>query len=130
METTDKIDVLAVNEAFYRAFEKRELNSMAKVWFQGVGSLCIHPGGKVLQGWQEIRNSWEVILRHTDYLEIDVEVVSTDIGERIAYIVAIEKVLQVNKSRKFQALSMATNIFEKMAQKWYLIHHHGSPIVR
>jgi hypothetical protein len=25
---------------------------------------------------------------------------------------------------------MATNIFEYMGGKWYLIHHHGSPIMK
>ncbi|MDJ0713482.1 MAG: nuclear transport factor 2 family protein [Prochloraceae cyanobacterium] len=130
METTNQTEVLELNQAFYRAFEKRDINSMAKLWFQGAGSLCIHPGGKVLKGWNEVRLSWEQIFSHTDYIEIETEIVTKEIGERVAYIVAIENVLQVNGDRRFEGLSMATNIFEKMAQKWYLIHHHGSPIIR
>ncbi|MDJ0731742.1 MAG: nuclear transport factor 2 family protein [Crocosphaera sp.] len=35
-----------------------------------------------------------------------------------------------NKGRRLEAQSMATNSFRKMAQKWYLVHHHGSPIMR
>ena len=51
-------------------------------------------------------------------------------GQEIAYIVLIEKVTQINQGRRLEAQSMATNSFRKMAQKWYLLHHHGSPILR
>ena len=51
-------------------------------------------------------------------------------GQEIAYIVLIEKVTQISQGRRLKAQSMATNSFRKMAQKWYLLHHHGSPILR
>ena len=128
--TDEKTEVLAANEAFYRAFEKKDLEAMSKIWSQGTFTQCIHPGGNILQGWQDIRTSWDKIFRNTSYLEIDTEIVKTEISDAIAYVVLIENVLQVSRSRKSQAQSMATNIFEKMAQKWYLVHHHGSPLLR
>ncbi|MGK7897183.1 MAG: nuclear transport factor 2 family protein, partial [Xenococcus sp. (in: cyanobacteria)] len=48
----------------------------------------------------------------------------------LAYVVVQETVLQSSRGRKVKAPSLATNIFQKMAQKWYLVHHHGSPIMR
>lgn len=128
--SSDRTEVLAANEAFYRAFEKKDMEAMSAVWSQGTGSLCIHPGRGVLRGWTEIRSSWEGIFRNTQYLEIELEIISTEVQDNIAYIVLGEKVLQVNGGRRVQAQSMATNIFERMASKWYLIHHHGSPILR
>ncbi|MEA5536810.1 nuclear transport factor 2 family protein [Crocosphaera sp. XPORK-15E] len=130
MTTDDKSEVIAINEAFYRAFEKRELSALSQIWWQGAGSTCIHPGGNVLKGWEPIRTSWETIFKNTDYLEIDTEIINIDMGQEIAYIVLIEKVTQVHKGKKLEALSMATNGFRRMAQKWYLVHHHGSPIMR
>ncbi|AFY76232.1 MAG: nuclear transport factor 2 family protein [Hydrococcus sp. C42_A2020_068] len=129
MSDVDRTEILATNEAFYQAFEKKDIKAMSLVWWQG-GSLCIHPGGNVLKGWEEVRHSWEQIFRHTDYLEIGIELVNIEIGSQIAYVVLIETILQVSRGRSFQAQSTATNIFEKMAQKWYLVHHHGSPIMR
>lgn len=126
----ERNQVLAANEAFYRAFEKKDIDAMSAIWSQGTGSLCIHPGRNVLRGWKEIRSSWEVIFKNTKYIEIETNIIVTELRDRIAYVVLVENMFQVSGSRRIQAKSMATNIFEQMAQKWYLVHHHGSPLMR
>ncbi|HBE17190.1 MAG TPA: DUF4440 domain-containing protein [Cyanobacteria bacterium UBA11149] len=128
--TENRTEVLAANEAFYRAFEKKDIETMSGIWSQGTGSLCIHPGRSVLRGWKDIRNSWEIIFKNTKYMEIETEIISMEICENIAYVILIEKVLQINGGRNLKAESIATNIFEFMGNKWYLVHHHGSPIMR
>ena len=127
--SNERIEVIAANDAFYRAFEKKDLEAMSLVWSQGTGSLCIHPGRNALRGWRDIEFSWLQIFRSPKYLEIETEIISVEIRENIAYVILIEKLLQVSGGRSVQAQSMATNIFEKMASKWYLVHHHGSPIM-
>jgi ketosteroid isomerase-like protein len=84
----------------------------------------------VLRGWETIRASWESIFRNTDSIEIDLEIIKVEIDQAVAYVVVREIVLQSSRGQKLKAQSMATNIFQKMAQKWYLVHHHGSPIMR
>ncbi|MGK7876815.1 MAG: nuclear transport factor 2 family protein [Xenococcaceae cyanobacterium] len=130
MTDSDKEAVLAANEALYRAFSNRDLSGMSRLWWQGSTSLCIHPGGQVLTGWESIRASWESIFKNTDSLEIDIEIIKAEIDQALAYVVVRETVLQSSRGRKLKAQSMATNLFQKMAQKWYLVHHHGSPIMR
>lgn len=124
-----KQQVLDANTAFYRAFEKKNLDAMTAVWSHGISSVCIHPGRDALQGWGPIRSSWGQIFRNTAYLEIDIKILSTEISGDLAYVVLIENVLQVAGRQRNQAQSIATNIFERMAQQWYLVHHHGSPVV-
>ena len=121
--------VITANEAFYRAFEKKDLDAMTAVWSQGTGSLCIHPGRNVIRGWEGIRSSWEAIFRNTSYLEIETEIVRVDVSGDLAYVVLLETVLQVTGRRQNKAQSVATNVFERMGQKWYLVHHHGSPLL-
>jgi ketosteroid isomerase-like protein len=128
--SNERTEVLATNEAFYHAFEKKDIEAMSLLWSQGTGSFCIHPGRNVLRGWKDIRSSWETIFKNTNYMEIEIEVISTEIRENIAYLIVIEKVLQISVGRSVQAQSIATNIFERMASKWYVVHHHGSPIMR
>lgn len=123
-------EVLAANEAFYRAFEKKDISAMSSVWSQGTGSLCIHPGRNVLRGWKAISESWEQIFKNTSYIEIETEIIATEVRNNIAYIVVVETLLQVSRSRRVQAESMATNIFERMGSSWYLVSHHGSPLLR
>lgn len=121
--------VLDVNDAFYRAFEKQNITLMNQTWWQGEGSVCIHPGGNIIQGWDEIRASWDKIFKNTEYIEINTEIVTTEVDYAVAYVIVIENVMQVRNRRKLEAKSLATNSFRKMAQQWYLVHHHGSPIM-
>ncbi len=86
--------------------------------------------GQIIVGWDKIQASWSSIFNNTDLLEIDIEVIKVEIDQSIAYVVVREMVLQSSRGRKAKALSIATNIFQKMAQKWYLVSHHGSPIMR
>ena len=129
-DPSDRETVLAANQAFYDAFSNRDLKSMNLLWWQGATSLCVHPGGNVLMGWETIRASWESIFRNTDSFEIEIEVIKVEIERAIAHVVVREMVLQSSRGRKVKAPSVATNIFQKMAQKWYLVHHHGSPVMR
>jgi len=126
---SDEQDVLVANTAFYRAFEKKDIEAMSAIWSKGTASLCIHPGRDVIRGWDRVRSSWEQIFRSTQYLEINTKVISTEVNGDLAYVVLVEEVMQVLDRRQMKAESMATNIFTRMANQWYLIHHHGSPIV-
>jgi ketosteroid isomerase-like protein len=128
--TDERNQVLAANEAFYRAFEKKDISAMSVVWSQGTGSLCIHPGRNVLKGWKAIHDSWEQIFNNTNYIEIETEIIATEVRNNIAYVVLGENLLQVVRGRRVQAQSMATNIFERMGSSWYLVNHHGSPLIK
>jgi hypothetical protein len=35
---------------------------MSRLWWQGATSLCVHPGGNVLIGWENIREHVTVAL--------------------------------------------------------------------
>lgn len=122
--------VLAINQEFYRAFEKKDMEAMAALWSHGIGSLCIHPGRDALKGWGAVRMAWEAIFKNTAYLEIETEIVSVEVSGDLAFVVLVENVRQVVSGRQTRSQSMATNIFERMGQQWYMVHHHGSPLMR
>ena len=127
--TNDQSAVEQANQAFYRAFEKKDIRALTAVCSQGTGSLCIHPGRTATKGWNAIQTSWQKIFAATQYLEIDTEIQSLQVSGDLAYVVLIETVRQASGRRQARAQSMATNIFERMGGRWYLVHHHGSPIV-
>ncbi|OUL26583.1 DUF4440 domain-containing protein [Nostoc sp. T09] len=123
-------EVLAVNTAFYRAFEKKDIEAMSALWSKGTGSTCIHPGRSVIRGWKEVHSSWEQIFKNTAYIEINLDIMATEVADNTAYVVLIENVLQVVSGKRLEAQSIATNVFQFLGGKWYLVHHHGSPIMR
>ena len=127
---SDKEAVLTVNQDFYDAFSQRDFRKMNLLWWQGTTSLCVHPGSEVLIGWETIQASWKSIFNSTNSFEIDIEVMKVELDQAIAHVVVRETVLQSSRGQKFKAQSIATNIYQKMAQKWYLVHHHGSPVMR
>jgi pyruvate/2-oxoglutarate/acetoin dehydrogenase E1 component len=78
-------------------------------------------------------------------IEIDLEIIKTEVDHSLAYVIVLETVLQSSQGRNLKAQSIATNLFQKMrtrilrlpqnremsvAEKWYLVQHHGSPIMR
>lgn len=125
---SDTQAVLAANQAFYRAFEKKDIEAMGRIWSKGSGSFCIHPGRGVLKSWDQICLSWEQIFKNTSYFEIETDIITVEISDNLAYLVLTENLLQVVRGKRLEAQSVATNIFERMSQQWYLVHHHGSPL--
>ena len=123
-------DVIAANQAFYKAFEKKDIDAMSAVWSKGTSSVCIHPGRPPLKGWEQIRSSWEQIFRNTEHLEVSAGVITAEVNGSFAYVVLQEDILQVARGQRVEAKSIATNVLERMAGGWYLVHHHGSPIMR
>lgn len=128
--TDENQAILAVNQAFYRAFEKRDIEAIGAILSKGIGTVCIHPGRSAIKGFDNIRNSWDLIFKNTSYIEIDLDIITTEISGDIGYIVLVENLMQVSGGRRIKAQSMATNIFERMGGNWYMIHHHGSPLIR
>jgi ketosteroid isomerase-like protein len=127
---TDIQDVLTANHGFYRAFEKRDINAMGAVWSKTTEAVCIHPGREPLKGWEQIRTAWEEIFGVTDYLEVKANVVALNVIGNVAYVVLAEDILQVAQGDRIEAKSIATNVLERMAGGWYVVLHHGSPIMR
>ena len=102
---------------------------MEKVWSQGSASTCVHPGRGCLKGWEQIRETWAQIFKNTDYVELNIELISTEVSGDLAFILLTENVLQISRNRRIEAQSMGTNVFERLGKHWYMIHHHGSPIL-
>ena len=51
-----------VNEAFYLAFESKDLSAMESIWADQDEMYCLHPGWHPLAGRKDILESWARIL--------------------------------------------------------------------
>src|SRR5207245_10623806 len=67
---TDEQEVLAANQAFYEALEALDLEQMKAAWWQEDWVVCVHPGWDLIQGWEEIQESWVIIFYSTESMRV------------------------------------------------------------
>ncbi|MBM3225208.1 MAG: nuclear transport factor 2 family protein [Candidatus Tectomicrobia bacterium] len=121
--------VKRANERFYRAFESLDNARMAAVWLHEERTKCVHPGWSLLRGWEAVRQSWEAIFAHTDYMRFVITDVSVHLYGRVAWVTCVEN-LSDNPDSIQMASMLATNIYEDVEGEWRIVHHHASPIMR
>jgi ketosteroid isomerase-like protein len=128
MTTTETL--LATNQAFYGAFERKDLETIGLIWSKNPNTTCIHPGRMALRGWDQIRVSWDQIFRSSRQIEVAAELVSVEVQGNIGFVVLVENLLQVIPDRRMEVQGMVTNIFEHDGNQWSLMHRHTSPLMR
>ena len=113
------------NEAFYRAFEARDLEAMGSIWADREYAGCILPGQGLVSGWKEIRESLAALFGGTGKIRFrlgDLHVVQR--GD-LAWISVVEN---VHHGDDVLIAVQATNLFERGKDDWRMILHHASPI--
>jgi uncharacterized protein (TIGR02246 family) len=120
--------IAAANLAFYRALEARDLSAMDLVWLHDDSATCIHPGWHRLDGWSEIRRSWENIFANARPWSVACEDVRIRLSGDIAWVTCVELLAPFGGDPEDGTARMqATNIFARRDGQWRLLHHHASP---
>ena len=120
--------VLAANAAFYRAFESLNLTRMEEVWLQAPYVKCVHPGWGLLVGWGPVMESWQRIFANTLAMRFTLTAIRVEVVGDLAWVVLAENVESQHREGVSAAQVQATNIFERHDRRWFLVHHHGSPV--
>ncbi|HMK11784.1 MAG TPA: nuclear transport factor 2 family protein [Acidimicrobiales bacterium] len=126
MLAADVEAVLEANQAFYDAFEARDIDAMSELWEHSDRVICTHPGWSPLRGWGAIAGSWFGLFGNTEHLQFIVTNARAEIDRDIAWVVCDENILGGASSGTVAAL----NLFSRRpGGRWFMIGHHGSPIV-
>ncbi|MGD0074168.1 MAG: nuclear transport factor 2 family protein [Candidatus Binataceae bacterium] len=125
---SDQEQVLEANRAFYQAFESLELEKMERVWLQAPHIVCVHPGWRRLSGWGPIMEAWERIFESTFEMKFDLTDVEVTLRGDLAVVVMQENLTQRGYDGITRSVVEATNVFERVGNRWYLVLHHGSPV--
>ncbi len=120
--TTPEDEVLAANEAFYAAFDRRDLETMSDCWAQGVRVSCIHPGWPVLTGRATVLRSWQRILSSASSPRVSCR-------DTVALLLGESAVVTCTEVVQGTALA-ATNYFLREEGAWRLVHHQAGPVTR
>ena len=127
MATPDETAIAAANLAFYRALEARSLAGMDQVWLRGDSASCVHPGWHRLEGWEEIRRSWENIFANSRPWTVSCEDIRIGVAGEVAWVTCVEVITPfAAEEAEDSARMQATNVFGRVDGEWRLIHHHAS----
>jgi ketosteroid isomerase-like protein len=114
-------EVLAINEAFYNAFNHHDTELMARLWANSDDVTCIHPGWNVLQGREDVLNSWRRILENPNQARVVTGGASVVFLDDVAIVICRELVAG--------SPLIATNIFINEDGDWKIVHHQSGPVM-
>jgi ketosteroid isomerase-like protein len=117
--------VLAANQAFYDAHERRDLAAMQAVWEHSDEVVCVHPGWPILRTWPLVEESWRRILAGPGRNQFILTNSSVAVEGRLAWVTLDENLVDGSAAGTIAA----TNIYRNDAGAWRLIVHHGSPVM-
>jgi ketosteroid isomerase-like protein len=119
--------VTRANAAFYDAFESLELARMEAVWLRAPYIRCVHPGWGLLVGWGPVMQSWQRIFQNTVAMRFRLTDVRAEVVGNFAWVTLTENLDSEQREGRASAQVLATNLFERRNDQWFLVHHHASP---
>jgi|TARA_B110000196_G_C21127092_1_gene656418 hypothetical protein len=118
----DPAIALYANEAFYLAFNTRDIDAMDRLWSRHTPSVCIHPGWRGLFDRDEIMISWRDIF---DYNQAETVIVCHE--PRVLFQGNIMSVVCYEELP--QGWLIATNNFVVENEEIHIFHHQASACV-
>jgi ketosteroid isomerase-like protein len=125
---TDEDEVLSANRTFYEALQSLDLAGMEEVWLAEDWVLCLHPGWELLIGWEDIHKSWSEIFRSTAQMMIAIGRPLVRVSGDMAWVSCLENVTSAHSDGFATAVVEATNIFVRRDGRWWMVHHHTTPL--
>ena len=102
---------------------------MGEVWLRDQRIVCIHPGWRRLTGWGPVMNSWELIFENVFEMKFELDDPQVMTSGDLAVVVVEENLTQRGYDGTMRTQVLATNVFERADGRWWMISHHGSPVI-
>jgi ketosteroid isomerase-like protein len=123
-DSADQAAVRAANQAFYAAFEARDLDAMSDVWEHGDRVTCTHPGWRTLRGWGAVSGSWFALFGGPSPLQFILTNEVVSVSGDAAWVTVDENLISADGGGTVAAL----NLFLRSEGRWWLVSHHGGPV--
>ena len=124
-----EMEIDQANTRFYEAFESLDIRHMEAVWATDQTVHCIHPGWEIRSGWPSVRDSWVLIFNNTAKINLTVTDLKIVIHGEIGWVNCTEEVKQIIDGEPHVTYVLTTNLFLHQQNDWFMIHHHGSPVL-
>ena len=125
VDTTEQI--LAVNRAFYEAFEQRDLDAMSELWEHSDRIVCTHPGWATLRGWGAVSGSFFALFTQTrQQLQFILTQEQLVVAGDVAWVSVDENLLGDQGGNTVAALNLFAR--DSISGAWRMVAHHGSVV--
>jgi hypothetical protein len=111
---------LEAYERFYQAFNLKDVTMMDDAWAAAHAVTCVHPGWNVLEGREDVLDSWHSILGNPNQPRIVTGGATATVFGDVAVLVCRELVAG--------SPLVATNVFVLEEDQWRLLHHQSGPV--
>jgi ketosteroid isomerase-like protein len=121
----------AVEHAFYQAFQELDATLMGEVWSDLPETVCVHPGGDLLQGRATVLQSWAEIFASADRPSLVHRTLQVS-GDGDLAVHLVEELIRPGRGAETRASRvLATNVYRRGRDGWRLLAHHASlPVMR
>jgi ketosteroid isomerase-like protein len=121
-------DVRTASRRFYEALNRMlqgEADTMAEIWAQEATSGAMHPIGGHDQGWDAVRNSFNMVGSLASGGEVRLENQAILAGEVMACETGMERGSSVLAGRDIAIEHRVTNVYRRGEDGvWRIVHHH------
>lgn len=119
-------DPQAAEDAYYDAFDDKDIELMMSVWDDSEETVCLLPMLPAIKGRASIRKAFEPLLNNQSAFEIQVNHLHWITTETLA-IHLVQEIIKIPESPDQSVY--ATNIFQKnTAGAWHMTMHQNSPV--
>jgi ketosteroid isomerase-like protein len=117
---------LAALSAFYRAFNNRDLEAMARNWHDGDGVSMSNPLGGIARGWPAIRAVYQRIFEGRSRVRVAFHDYTLHEAGDVFYAVGRERGTLEREGLRLEPAIRTSRLFRRIDGAWRQVHHHGS----
>lgn len=122
----DSSQPLAALAAFYRAFNQRDLDAMARNWANDAATSMSNPLGGIARGWPAIRAVYERIFAgHARVRVAFHDFTLHEVGD-FFFAVGRERGMLANGDTRLELAIRTSRLYRRIDGAWRQVHHHGS----
>ncbi|MCA1979355.1 MAG: nuclear transport factor 2 family protein [Thiobacillus sp.] len=116
----------AALEAFYAAFNGRDLALMEQNWAPTDDIALDNPLGGIRRGWNEIRPLYERVFGGAARVYVEFHDYTLHVGSDWFYAVGRERGVYRLDDAELALAIRTSRVYRKISGQWKQVHHHGS----